>query len=342
MFESLMKSSRLLIETELKPLQGDRFQPTGFADLGAAVYERPNGAGVTRMLLIETAQSMANRMEAACLADDRVNIAAELIGLPYVRVKLTGDSQAETSSLTEAHRLNSPFIFKAKGFEAKFAESTGYRKGKGIDWKRVAMTVFRMDPSSLIHGLFMANFEDGRIRLQRALTSFIEAEDVREVASGGVKNNPIDPSGKLRVVGFDENVYSNVPYHRTEFTAARISCYFNFDLALVRGYGLPSEAQELLIALGLFKIRRILDSGMRLRTACDFRPVGSLRVTEPKNFALGAQEMMIEHVRGAIAACAKKGLFADPPVTELEAETKMAKPREPARKPIHEGLDDAK
>jgi len=65
MFDQLKGVPRLLIHADLKPVQGDRFQPTGFADLGAAIYERPDGR---RMLLVESAQSMANRLEHTCLA----------------------------------------------------------------------------------------------------------------------------------------------------------------------------------------------------------------------------------------------------------------------------------
>src|SRR6266852_4547597 len=54
---------KLLFDIPLAPVQGDRFQPTGFPDLGAATYERPDG---TPMLLVESAQSMANRLEAVC------------------------------------------------------------------------------------------------------------------------------------------------------------------------------------------------------------------------------------------------------------------------------------
>jgi len=42
---------RLLIEVELRPVQGARFQPTGFPDLGAAVFDAPDG----RRLLVESA-----------------------------------------------------------------------------------------------------------------------------------------------------------------------------------------------------------------------------------------------------------------------------------------------
>ena len=55
-----LATDRILIEARLRPVQGERFQPTGFADLGAAVYELPSG---TRMLLVESAQSIANRLE---------------------------------------------------------------------------------------------------------------------------------------------------------------------------------------------------------------------------------------------------------------------------------------
>jgi CRISPR-associated protein Csb1 len=67
-FQALKSAPRLLMEAELKPLQGDRFQPTGFADLGPARYTLPDG---TDMLLVESAQSVANRMELACCKEDR-------------------------------------------------------------------------------------------------------------------------------------------------------------------------------------------------------------------------------------------------------------------------------
>ena len=55
------------MEADLKPLQGERFQPTGFPDLGAATYQLPDG---TRMLLVESAQSMANHLEKTIVGPD--------------------------------------------------------------------------------------------------------------------------------------------------------------------------------------------------------------------------------------------------------------------------------
>lgn len=53
---ALQTAPRLLLEAELSPVAGNRFQPTGFADLGAAEYSLPDG---TKMLLVESSQSVA-------------------------------------------------------------------------------------------------------------------------------------------------------------------------------------------------------------------------------------------------------------------------------------------
>ncbi len=315
MFEKLNNSPRLLLEAELKPIQGDRFQPTGFADLGAAVYERPDGL---RMLLVESAQSVANRLEQTCLAGSGPHVAEELKGLPYVLVKLSGQTETETSSLIEAHRINSPFIISNENFKTPFIERSGYAKGKPLDWKKIASAIFFYDPSALLHGVFMANLEDGRVKTPRALSGFIEAENVREAPSGGVKNNPIDPTGKIRAANYDKDVYGNVPYHRMEYTASRVTAYFNFDLALLNGYGLAPEARELLIVLGLYKIRRFFNTGLRLRTACDLAPKTDVRVTSPTDFSLPSESDLQARVQAGIKACAEKNLLADPPVTVLE------------------------
>ena len=104
-FTALKTSSRLHIEAALQPSQGSRFQPTGFPNLGAAAYDGPDG---TRMLLVESAQSMANRLEAVCwdtVVDDWI---PPLRGLPVVKV-VDKDGNSLTNSVLEAHRLNSPY-----------------------------------------------------------------------------------------------------------------------------------------------------------------------------------------------------------------------------------------
>lgn len=316
---ALNDAPRLLLEASLRPAQGDRFQPTGFADLGAAQYTTPDGR---RMLLVESAQSVANRLERAVIDGDGVDLRPELKGLPYVRVELTGQGDGvKTSSLVEAHRLNSPFIVTNPAFAKPFLERSGYKKGQVINWPAAARAVLHFDPCTLLHGVFFANIEDGRLRFPRVLTGFIEASDVAEAASGGVKNNHFDPSGEIRAEGFDKDVYGNVPYSRLEFTARDIRAYFNIDLAQLRGYQLPKVAQELLVTLALYKVRRFLDEGLRLRTACDLLVKDELIATAPKGFTVPATETLSAVLSELITAARKESELLASDVLQLATKT---------------------
>ena len=312
MFEDLKGLARLLLEQELQPVQGDRFQPTGFADLGAADYKRADGK---RMLLVESAQSVANRLEKTCLKGDGPHIDPELDGIPYVVAKLTGAVETETSSLIEAHRINSPWIISDKAFQADFIKRAAYELGKPLMWNRIASALFHYDPNSLIHGIFMANLGDGRVRFPRALSGFVEASDIVEAVSGGVKNNALDPTGKIRAKDYDKDVYGNVPYARVEYTARSIVAYFNLDLSLIRGFDLPKPATTLLVALSLLKVRRFLAAGLRLRTACDLTPSALLRVKAPIGFDLPDEAALLGTVKQTITDCREAGLFASPSIT---------------------------
>ena len=269
------QAPRILLEAELVPAQGNRFQPTGFADLGAAQYTRPDGK---EMLLVESAQSVANRLEKTCLDGDGPDLASELKGLPYVAATLSGAGDSvRTSSLIEAHRIGSPYFLHNKEFKEGLAKEMKYNPKRPLDWKAIYTTQFKYDPNSLLHGVFLSLLEGGRVRAPRAVTGFVEAEDVRKVISGGVKNSAIDPKGELQAAeaeAGEKGVYSNVPYSRIEYTASKIRAYFNIDLALIRGYGLAGGSVRLLVGLALaedptFRGRPIA----WLRTACDLRLV---------------------------------------------------------------------
>jgi CRISPR-associated protein Csb1 len=177
--------------------------------------------------------------------------------------------------------------------------------------------------------VFLSLLDGGRVRCPRAISGFIEAEDVQEVHSGGVKNSPVDPKGEVQAegAGFEKGVYSNVPYQRVEFTARRITGYFNLDLGLVRGYRLGEAAERLLVALGLLKVRRFLESDLRLRTACDLKLV-ELKVKEPRTFELPKTEDLLAECKEAIAECKNAKLLADPPVTEFETKVKLVEKKE--------------
>lgn len=307
-FAPLVNHPRLLLEVPLHPLQGTRFQPTGFPDLGAATYELADG---TQMLLVESAQSMANRMEVVCWDVARDDWLTPLQGLPYVAV-VDDTGHPLTNSVLEAHRLNSPYILegKDKTFVEKLKEQLGTSAVGRVDLRRLAEVLLRYDINSLLHGVFLAKSDlaGGRLRLPRSLSAFIEAHDITVAASGGVKRDDVNPSGSAR------EGFGHVPFHREEYTGT-ITAYFNLDLVQLRGYGLGTNAEELLVALALFKIQKLLRDGLRLRTACDLTTAGALMVRQPEGFIVPDLQTIETALPELIQANAAR--FAAPPVTTV-------------------------
>ncbi len=314
-FGRLDNQPRLLMEAELKPIQGTRFQPTGFPDLGAASYQAPGINGrPTDVVLVESAQSLANRLESVCWDKTNKQIASALNGMPYVHIDLW-NGEDSTNSILEPHRLNSPYILESDDttvLDILKSRLAGRERGQ-VDIHTLAEVLAEIDTNSLLHGVFLAkrDLAGGRYRLPRALSAFIEATGVRPADSGGVKNDPVNPSGDT------SKGFGNVPFHRTEYTADRITAYFNIDLAQIRAYGLGESAERFLITLALWKVRMFLATGLRLRTACDLDMEGDLKVTRPKEFAVPSVSELESDLPTLIAACASDGLFADPPVTQL-------------------------
>ena len=306
---ALTGEPRLLLEVRLEPVQGTRFQPTGFPDLGAAEYHSRAG----RSLLVESAQSMANRLEEVCWDDAANDWVEALRGLPYVKV-VDEDGELLTSSILESHRLNSPYILesKDKSFADRLKEELGALAFGRVDLKRLGQILLKYDVGSLIHGVFLAkkDLAGGRLRLPRALSAFIEATGVEVAASGGVKRDDVNPSGDA------SKGFGHVPFHRDEYTG-ELAAYFNLDLAQLRGYRLGEAVEKLLQALALFKIRRFLRHGLRLRTACDLKLAEDPRVTQPAGAALPALDQLTDRMPALIRAVAAEGRFASPPVTEV-------------------------
>ena len=307
-FKTLKNEPRLLLEVDLTPVQGTRFQPTGFPDLGAADYQAPDG---TRMLLVESAQSMANRLEAVCWDEAVEDWVAPLVGLPYIRV-VDEDGKPITNSVLEAHRLNSPYILEGKDrtFVNRLkTELGGLGKGR-VDLQKLAVILLRYDANALLHGVFLAkkDLAGGRLRLPRVLSSFIEARNANLAPGGGVKRDDYDPQGDTK------KGFGHVPFHRDEYTG-ELTVYFNVDISQIRGFRLGEKVEALLIALSLFKIRRFLRDGLRLRTACDLEPASELKVKRPENFEMPALDE-IETALPALIEGAKEH-FADPPVTQV-------------------------
>jgi CRISPR-associated protein Csb1 len=246
---------------------------------------------------------MANRLETVCWDAVSQDLIPALRGLSYVRIEM--DGRYYTSTIVESHRLNSPYILESKNdefFKALKKETEQLAVGP-VKRGELATIVFRYDANSLIHGLFLAKSElaGGRLRIERALSAFIEAEGVQVAASGGVKLDQVDPQGSAK------EGFGNVPFQRDEYTASKITAYFNLDLRQIVAYGLPEPATKLLIALALFKIRTLLDGNLRLRTACDL-DVKGIRATRPEGYELASRSDLEGALPGLVSECAT--LFA--------------------------------
>lgn len=335
--ERLLGAPRIVVQAAMKPLIGNRFQPTGFPNLGAAEYQLPINAEGKRVkcLLVESPQSIANHLENTLWDDAAEDIIREFSGLPYVRSQIIGVS---TDSIREAHRLNSPYLVeglrpllmaragiaeKKKVAAAKKPAKKGLAENdsdeaentsSSVDIRKLATAVFFYDPNSVLHGVFLEKLV-GLARLTRIISGFIEAADVEVVQSGGVKNDRIDPSGKA--YGGAAKGFGNVPYSKAEYAAKSIEALFSFDAARVRSYGLPQSANRLLLALALWKIRKFLEEGARLRTACDLIVDGSIMITHPAATDYPTIDELTVEIKQQIATCAATGLFAAPAITDV-------------------------
>jgi CRISPR-associated protein Csb1 len=261
-----MNNSRTVLAAELVPVAGSLFQPTGFPDLGAAEFDNGN------RLLVESAQSMANWLEATTWDSARNDQVAELAAMPYVKV-VSPDGSFLSSSRLEAHRLASAYIMagtiSGKTGEKWLEERFGLVKGKPLDTRAVARACFALDPVSLVHGVFFARSSwPWQPKIARAVTSFIEASEVRPAVSGGVKRDVVINKAEDNATA---EGYGTVPHHRVEYTAKEITVYFTIDHAQFRSYGLSEPATALLEALADFEIGTLLGDGLRLRTRCDLK-----------------------------------------------------------------------
>lgn len=330
-------ASRQLFDVDLHPLNGSRFQPTGFPDIGAATFQRfdADAGDWVDSLVLESAQSMANHLEGTAW-DDAVDEPDSLFaGLPYVRV-VHADGSYLTSSRTEAHRLASAFIKDAEldgiGMRTVIKEKLGLRDDRPVAPRSIATAIMKLDPFCLLHGVFFAEKATvwpGQPRIVRALSAQIEAIDVKPAHSGGVKRDHVRHG--ISDTGGSAEGYGTIPYHRTEWAARRIQASFNLDLAQIRSYGLGEDATALLVTIARWEIAALLDQPLRLRTACDLkREPGD--VLDRTGQSLRSLSLLGDEVRAGIAACADL-LDGGSPITvswRAEKRTKPGSPAEPA------------
>lgn len=291
----LKGESPLVLTATLEPIVGDRFQPAGFPEIGHVIYKAPRKDGSTEnVCIVDSAASMANHLETVCQrgAHD-LELVDELSGMPYIRC-VTGDlvdgklpnDKRETivTSLTEGHRIASSYFLDGAALKSDGAKGDGKFEGELITkfgivlpgsskahpppekWWDVFKNIFEIDPNSLVHGVL---FPQWQIKIPRALTAHLEAFGAGRVDRSGVK---FDRLGRTT---------SGQPIFAVDdATAESIRATFVLDVSLIRSFGrkkgentvgLSEKRQELLVALALWKIERLLASPFRFRSGCHLR-----------------------------------------------------------------------
>ena len=270
---------RTTLTLSLVPVAGARFQPTGFPNLGAAIFQRfdIDKNEWVESLHVESPQSMANRFELTTWNTAEQRPVDDFAQIPYVEV-VDGNGEFLTSSRLEAHRLASAYVMDAsldgKKVEEILPARLGLVSGKPQNLRTLARAIFDLDPLSLVHGVFFARASwPSQPKIARAVTSFIDADDVQVAASGGVKTDSVDTrSASKGGSGSSDAGYGMVPHLRTEYTARSITAYVTVDHEQLRSYGLGEDRTALLEAIISYELAHFFsDEGMRLRTACDLK-----------------------------------------------------------------------
>lgn len=304
MIDGLAGETRIVLKASYSPTVGSMFQPTGFPDLGAAEFERPDADGGTRKaLLVESVQSLTNHLESTAWDHATERPADVIQDLPYVEVRDSDGQTFLTSSRLDPHRLAGAYVRNSSlggtGMVDVVTERLGLQKGVPVDWRSVYSGIFRLDPLCLVHGVFLSDpkWRDfGNPKVRRAVTAVMEAHDVRPVVSGGVKRDDVNPtSGENRT---STEGYGFVPFGRTEYTAERIELGVAVDVEQIRGYGLDDDETALLLAVALWEIRMLLDRPLRLRTACDLE-LDDIEVRRPSSWELPSADDLASEIASA-------------------------------------------
>lgn len=324
--------SPLILTATLEPIVGDRFQPTGFPEIGHVFYKAPRKDGVTEnVCIVDSAASMANHLESVCQHGPHdLDLIDELDGMPYIRCVTnttegkdpTKDREVVVTSLTEGHRIASSYFLQGilldkegKKASTKSKESknelltlerdliakfgivlAGSAKAHppADKWWGVFRAIFEVDPNSLVHGVL---FPQWQIKIPRALTAHLEAFGAGRVDRSGVKFD------RLGMTTSGQPIFAI-----DDATAESIRATFVLDVSLIQSFGrkkgegqlgLSDKQQEFLVTLALWKIQKLLESPFRFRSGCH------LRCTTLK---IGEQDVKLDvDIKGAIEGADFRG-----------------------------------
>lgn len=260
LLETLYGQHQVVITASLELGNGRFLQPTGFPDIGPCIYRDKEGR---RWCLVESEQSMSNRLEAVCMRDPGVWV-DELKGLPIIAVR---DPQGDllTTNLCEPHRCASSYVLEGridggKTMKQLFESKLGLRRG-GDAWpldRRADLEkmVFALDPGALLHGFQFVQWKFVGLRQTRLLHGRLEAElaDEPEVHYGMVKWDAIEPeSSREERANKGQSIAA-----KSRIVPKEIVASFEIDLLGLRSLALDDTQKKFLLGLTLWKIGAFL------------------------------------------------------------------------------------
>jgi len=261
LLDKLYGQDRVLITAALTLTKRHFLQPTGFPDIDACIYRDKEGR---RWCLVESEQSMSNRLEAVSMKSPGVWV-DDLKGLPLIAVKNKDDDLLATN-LTEPHRLASSYVLESKrtgnaaDMRALFEDKLGLRSG-GDFWpldKRpdLEKLVFALDPAALLHGFQFVQWKFVGLRQARLIHARLEAElaDDPEVHYGMVKWDAIEPeSTREERANKGQSIAA-----KSRIVPKDVTATFEIDLLALKSLSLEANRKRFLLGLTLWKIGAFL------------------------------------------------------------------------------------
>jgi CRISPR-associated protein Csb1 len=260
LLEQLYAQDYVVIRASLEPKNGNFLQPTAFPDIGPCIYRDKEGQ---RWCLVESEQSMSNRLEAVCMKSPGVWV-DDLKGLPLIAVRnKAGDLLA--TNLTEPHRIASSYILDGKragngDMRALLEEKLGLQNG-GDFWPMdrradLERLVFALDPSALLHGFQFVQWKFVGLRQTRLVHARLEAElaDDPEVHYVMVKWDGIEPeSTREERANKGQSIAA-----KSRIVPKNIVATFEIDVLGLKSLSLDEDRKKFLLGLALWKIGALL------------------------------------------------------------------------------------
>ena len=284
--DTLWKHDQVGSTASLELVNGRFLQPTGFPDIGPCIYRDKDGR---RWCLVESEQSMANRLEAVCMKEPGV-WTDDLKGLPVIAV-LGPKDELLTTNLCEPHRCASSYVLDGtinggRTMKKLFEEKLGLTQS-GDSWPldrraELESLVFALDPGALLHGFQFVQWKFVGLRQTRLVHGRLEAElaDEPEVHYGMVKWDAIEPESTREERA---NKGQSIAV-KSRIVPKKIVAWFEIDLLGLKALALDDTKKKFLLGLALWKVGAFLGNkpafdprsrqtlpSLRLRADCYLR-----------------------------------------------------------------------